>query len=166
VRSHVRGSRKGVVLNHSIGHARPLHCRAATPGGHKARRARRASGVTGMKPTRRTRRWAPAPVAFLCPHCGAETGVRTSSRITPTLRKADLLCTNPQCGHAFVVHAEAVRTLSPSARPNPAIYLPMSVEVRDAMAQHATMSDPEGRNQPPAPWPPLPKPEHHRARFL
>lgn len=86
-----------------------------------------------------------------CPHCHAPADVRTSKAVTPTLRTIAYGCRNQRCGHAFIVYAEAVRTLSPSARPDPAVYLPMGRETRDAIAEHATMTEPDGRELPPPP---------------
>lgn len=51
--------------------------------------------------------------------------VRSSEQFTRKTRKARLICTNAACGHTFVVLAEAVKTLSPSAMPHPEVSLPM-----------------------------------------
>ncbi|MBN9339805.1 MAG: ogr/Delta-like zinc finger family protein [Comamonadaceae bacterium] len=63
---------------------------------------------------------------FLCPHCQGKAKTRTSKAMTRTLREVVYQCEDPECGHSFVVHAEAVRTLSPSARPHPSVHLPQS----------------------------------------
>lgn len=39
-------------------------------------------------------------------------------------------CSNPECGHSFVALTEIVRTLSPSAMPDPSVNLPLSSHVR------------------------------------
>lgn len=95
-------------------------------------------------------RWPRHGVAITChcPHCGMPAAVRTSKAVSPTLRAVAYACCNQLCGHAFVVYAEAVRTLSPSARPDPSVYLPMGREARDAIAGHATMKEPDGRELP------------------
>lgn len=79
-----------------------------------------------------------------CPHCKSRAHVRTSAEITPLLREALCQCSDPVCGHTFVAHIEAIRTLSPSAKPDPAIYLPLSNQVRRAIAMHPTMRVHEG----------------------
>jgi len=35
-------------------------------------------------------------------------------------------CRNLECGHTFVCHLEAVRTISPSAQPHPGVFLPVT----------------------------------------
>lgn len=63
---------------------------------------------------------------FLCPHCKGKTKTRTSRGLSPTLRELIYQCEDPECSYSFVVQAEAVRTLSPSGKPDPAINLPQS----------------------------------------
>jgi hypothetical protein len=45
------------------------------------------------------------------------------------------------CGHTFVANLEAVRTLSPSAMPNPAIALPISMHVKERVMQQLQLLD-------------------------
>lgn len=78
-----------------------------------------------------------------CPHCKAPTVIRHSTETTPLLRKVYYDCTDATCGHSFLVHAAATRTLSPSAKPDPAIYLPIAEATRNAIAQHPSMSEDE-----------------------
>jgi len=40
-------------------------------------------------------------------------------------------CTDADCSHSYVVMHEVVRTLSPSAKPDPDISLPVSQHTRD-----------------------------------
>jgi hypothetical protein len=71
-----------------------------------------------------------------CPHCHAVAIIRTSDELSPTGRRLYCRCTNAACGHYFVAHAVIVCTLSPAARPNPAIWLPMSPAIdREALMQ-------------------------------
>ena len=47
--------------------------------------------------------------------------IRTSKAITRVTREAFCQCTNLACGHTFVAVMEIVRTISPSAVPDPLI---------------------------------------------
>ena len=84
------------------------------------------------------------PIMYRCPHCKAKAQVRSSKEITPILREISYSCPDPECGHTFVVHAEAVRTLSPSAKPDPLVYLPMSEHTRRAVTEQAAIAQPGG----------------------
>ncbi|WP_206041389.1 ogr/Delta-like zinc finger family protein [Acidovorax sp. SRB_24] len=82
-----------------------------------------------------------------CPHCETPALIRTSVQITVLTRETTYCCVNPECGHTFCALTEIVRTLSPSATPNPSINLPLSTHVRrDLMratldhAQHSPYS--------------------------
>jgi hypothetical protein len=75
-----------------------------------------------MKPTR--------GMSVTCPHCGGGSLTRGSKQLTPIYREQTCVCKNPICGHAFVVGVTALRTLSPSAMPNPDVRLPYSTHVR------------------------------------
>jgi len=68
-----------------------------------------------------------------CPHCEAASEIRTSRMITSTMRESMYACTNLECGHTFVATLEIVRTLSPSATPNPLVCLPLSTHVQRDM---------------------------------
>ncbi|OZI26836.1 hypothetical protein CAL26_05855 [Bordetella genomosp. 9] len=61
-----------------------------------------------------------------CPHCGHFATVRTSETMSPTLRVLYFQCRSLFCGHTWVSHLEAVRTVSPPAIANPAIDLPLA----------------------------------------
>ncbi len=65
-----------------------------------------------------------------CPHCKHPALKRNSMQITPLTRESLHYCTNPECGHTFVALTEIVRTLSPSATPDPSVRLPLSSHVR------------------------------------
>lgn len=79
-----------------------------------------------------------APVADLprekhrlpCPHCEQPAVIRTSVQMSRLMREYMYCCTNPECGHTFVAITEVVRTLSPSATPDPSVSLPWSTHVR------------------------------------
>lgn len=64
--------------------------------------------------------------SICCPHCGERSIVRDSVQITPTIRELRLACDNDDCGHTFLCQLSVVRTIRPSARPNPAVNLPFS----------------------------------------
>jgi len=65
-----------------------------------------------------------------CPHCASPASGRTSTQITPVYREVTYVCRNEKCGHSFVVAIQAIRTLSPSAIPNPEVNLPLSRSIR------------------------------------
>jgi len=64
-------------------------------------------------------------IGMHCPHCGSRAQVRTSTALSPTMRQVYFLCNNLVCGHSWVASLEAMRTISPSAIPNPAVDLPI-----------------------------------------
>lgn len=65
-------------------------------------------------------------VGMNCPHCNNRAQIRTSHPLTQTMREVYFLCTNLVCGHSWVAHMEAVRTIAPSGIPNPNVNLPVS----------------------------------------
>jgi len=82
--------------------------------------------VTGQ-PGERVSRGGPR---LNCPHCGSGAKVRSSKQLSALYREVYLTCNNIYCGHVFVCGLEALRTLSPSAIPNPEINLPLAETVR------------------------------------
>lgn len=72
-----------------------------------------------------TRRRATLP-SISCPHCGSATKIRTSEGVSPLLRQLRFRCENDECGHVFAADLVVVRTIVPSASPNPAIRLPLA----------------------------------------
>lgn len=66
----------------------------------------------------------------LCPHCDYPTLTRNSDQLSKLVKRSWHSCTNLECGHTFVTHQEIVRTVSPSATPNPSVLLPLSSHVR------------------------------------
>ena len=67
---------------------------------------------------------------FACPHCKGRTTIKTSMPLTATMREMNYQCRDVECSFSFVVQAEAVRSLSPSGKPDPAINIPLSEHVR------------------------------------
>lgn len=61
-----------------------------------------------------------------CPHCGAESTVRSSKQMSDTVREAKVSCDNPECMHSWIAQLVAVRTIAPSMMPNPKVYIPLS----------------------------------------
>lgn len=70
-----------------------------------------------------------------CPHCNSRPFVRSSRFFSPTLRELVFICSNAECGHSYAANLEVVRTLSPSAMPNPDIRLPMSPHTKARMME-------------------------------
>lgn len=89
-----------------------------------------------------------------CVHCGQSAVIRTSTQVTRLTREYVFCCTNPECGHTFVALMEVVRTLSPSATPDPCVSLPLSAHVRRdlvrAQLDHAAQAAPTPTSAPPA----------------
>jgi len=63
--------------------------------------------------------------AMRCPHCEGAASIRNSTALTPLVRRIRYRCENDECGHIFIAHLEAIRTVVPSARPNPDVALPV-----------------------------------------
>jgi hypothetical protein len=63
---------------------------------------------------------------FACPHCKGHTTIKTSKVMSATLREFFYQCRDAECSYSFAVHAEAVRSLSPSGKPDSAIDIPRS----------------------------------------
>lgn len=61
------------------------------------------------------------PMRVKCPHCGTTSTIRSSKRMSKLVSEASANCNNIACGHTFVVSIEAVRTISPSAFPDPLV---------------------------------------------
>jgi hypothetical protein len=63
---------------------------------------------------------------FACPHCKGHTTIKTSLTMSVTLREFYYQCRDAECSYSFIVNAEAVRSLSPSGKPDPAVNIPRS----------------------------------------
>ena len=85
---------------------------------------------------------------FPCPHCKASSEIRTSRMVSATMRESIYQCTNVECGHTFIVDAEASRTLSPSATPDPTVNIPLSTHVRRDMVRVVLDNASEAAYQP------------------
>lgn len=65
-----------------------------------------------------------------CPHCEDKAFIRTSQQVTRIIREAKCICSNPECGHTFVILVEAVRTISKPTIPHPSVNLPISLQAQ------------------------------------
>lgn len=83
-----------------------------------------------------------------CPHCKADSVIRTSWVMTALMRETTYACSNPECGHTFIALTEIVRTLSPSATPDPAINLPLSSHIRRDVMRVVLDNADEAAHQP------------------
>lgn len=84
--------------------------------------------------------------AITCPHCQAKSIVRDSVQVTPTVRELRLTCDNDECGHTFVCQLSVIRTIRPSAKPNPAIRLPFGNQNLGPKARSANDDSPVPAN--------------------
>lgn len=69
-----------------------------------------------------------------CPHCSAFARARNSRSLTPIYIETRFECVNEACGHVWLSAIEILRTLIPSAAPNPAIRLECRVGMPVAAA--------------------------------
>lgn len=97
--------------------------------------ALQAAKAVRMRTSHQGRRLKNEGTRMACPHCGASSEIRTSRMVSKTMRELIFACTNVECGHTFVALTEIVRTLSPSATPDPAVNLPLSSHVRRDMVR-------------------------------
>ena len=66
---------------------------------------------------------------FPCPYCEKRSRVRTSSKVSRTLRVLYYQCSNVLCGHTWQSHLSFVGTISPTALTVPASrLLPMAAK--------------------------------------
>lgn len=49
--------------------------------------------------------------------------MRTSRELSPLYREQLMQCSNALCGFTYIVGAEVLRTISPSAMPNPDVHI-------------------------------------------
>ena len=64
-----------------------------------------------------------------CPHCNELCTTRKTEQISSMYREITFVCNNSECGHVFVASVSPVRTLSPSATPDPSVNLPLSAHI-------------------------------------
>lgn len=62
--------------------------------------------------------------ATRCPHCASICTTIRTNQITATYREVIYQCRNEACGFLFTASITPVRTILPSATPNPAVFLP------------------------------------------
>lgn len=74
-------------------------------------------------------------VTIRCPHCESRAIARSSRELSITMREIVYQCLDVECGHTYVAQLEVVRTLSPSAKPKPAVRLPISPHVRQRVME-------------------------------
>lgn len=60
-----------------------------------------------------------------CPHCDTWAKLRSSRKVTRTVRDQYFQCQNLDCGHTFKVQQEIIATICPSARPRASVILPI-----------------------------------------
>jgi hypothetical protein len=63
--------------------------------------------------------------AFSCPHCDGPARVRQSRDAGRTFRELLYACQDVTCGFTFRCELVATHTISPSARPDPDVKLPL-----------------------------------------
>lgn len=68
---------------------------------------------------------------IICDRCKSKARIETTREITPAFRHLYCSCTNPECGHTFVMDLSFSHTLSPSA-------LDLSPETREALRACST----------------------------
>lgn len=83
-----------------------------------------------------------------CLHCKAQAEIRTSRMLSDSMRESTYQCTNVECGHTFVAVTEVVRTLVPSATPDPSVTLPLSTHVRRGLMRAVLDNADEAPHQP------------------
>ncbi|MFI9652918.1 ogr/Delta-like zinc finger family protein [Guyparkeria sp. GHLCS8-2] len=67
---------------------------------------------------------------LICPHCQSKARVGKSTQVTPTYKELRCTCANDECGYVWVACITPVRTLSPSAVPDPDVAIPLSPHIR------------------------------------
>ncbi|MFG6711169.1 ogr/Delta-like zinc finger family protein [Burkholderia pseudomallei] len=77
-----------------------------------------------------------ARITISCPTCLGKAKARSSRMMSRTLREITYRCENDNCGHVYVANLEVVRTLVPSAVPNPEVDIPLSPTVRHRLERH------------------------------
>lgn len=70
-----------------------------------------------------------------CPHCGAQSVIRHGRVVSKTMRETFYACTDVECGYTFCAMTEIVRGMSPSAKPDPTVNIPLSSHVRRDMVR-------------------------------
>lgn len=66
-----------------------------------------------------------------CPHCKGDAVIRNSEQLSDLVRSATGVCKDPECGHTFKLSISIEYTISPPAKPNPNINLPLSPRMQN-----------------------------------
>lgn len=80
-------------------------------------------------------------VKMHCPHCRTMCIVRSSNVLTRTSRELFFVCMNVNCGHTFSAVMSILRTISPSAMPDPTVVLPMSTHIKRKLLTEMLAND-------------------------
>lgn len=72
-------------------------------------------------------------ITLRCPECDAPAIARSSRELSKTMREITFYCTDDECGHRYVSHLEAVRSLTPSCKPKNNVRLPISEHTRNQL---------------------------------
>lgn len=78
-------------------------------------------------------------ITISCPICLGKAKARSSRMMSRTLREITYRCENDNCGHVYVANLEVVRTLVPSAMPNPDVSIPLSRAVEHRLERDRTV---------------------------
>lgn len=97
-----------------------------------------------------TRRRRASLPSISCPHCRSVAAIRTSDQVSDLLRQLRFRCENDECGHVFAADLSIVRTIVPSATPNPAIKLPFAVRAKPANDDNRTPANDDDAGAPAA----------------
>ncbi|WP_061942221.1 ogr/Delta-like zinc finger family protein [Collimonas pratensis] len=76
-------------------------------------------------------------ISIPCPHCHHRVRAANSHTMSDMMMEITYMCKNPECGHIFVAGLEVLRTLSPSAIPDPSVHIQLSKHARSTGA-HAS----------------------------
>lgn len=72
-----------------------------------------------------------------CPHCGHRAKQLGTSLRSIYTREKKYRCSNLECNFVFITMEEIVRTVAPSANPNPDINLPMTARAKWCQSQRS-----------------------------
>lgn len=79
-----------------------------------------------------------------CPECGEKSRIQKSNRMSTKYADLYCSCSDPECGHTFVMNLSYSHTLSPSAKTTEQLTLnfvrALSPEKRAALQEQMTMS--------------------------
>ena len=61
-----------------------------------------------------------------CPHCNGIATIRSSKELGATVREASVQCNDIECAHTWITRIVADRTIAPSMKPKPGVFIPLS----------------------------------------